>query len=90
MSYLCATGREIWGAAPGTGGDFECGVHGALTVVAPTPHCSKRKPLSVDLLRIEVIHELPEHEIGSIAAGGGAAVSFDVVFMDRIPGFIIW
>ena len=31
MSYLCAAGREIWGTASVTGGDFECGVHGAVT-----------------------------------------------------------
>jgi transposase len=31
-------------------------------VVAPTPRRGKRKPLSADLPRIEVIHELPEHE----------------------------
>lgn len=31
-------------------------------VVAPTPRRGKHKPLSVDLPRIEVIHELPEHE----------------------------
>ncbi|PBJ15295.1 Transposase C of IS166 homeodomain protein [Pseudomonas ogarae] len=31
-------------------------------VVAPTKHRGKRKPLSVELPRIEVIHELPEHE----------------------------
>ncbi|MCF5511247.1 MULTISPECIES: IS66 family transposase [Pseudomonas] len=32
-------------------------------VVAPTPRRGKRKPLSADLPRIEVIHELPEHEL---------------------------
>ena len=32
-------------------------------VVAPTKHRGKRKPLPVDLPRIEVIHELPEHEL---------------------------
>lgn len=31
-------------------------------VVAPTLRRGKRKPLSADLPRIEVIHELPEHE----------------------------
>ena len=31
MSYLCAAGREICGTASVTGGDFECGVHGAVT-----------------------------------------------------------
>ncbi|WP_415639815.1 IS66 family transposase zinc-finger binding domain-containing protein, partial [Pseudomonas floridensis] len=31
--------------------------------VAPTPRRGKRKPLSADLPRIEVIHELPEHEL---------------------------
>lgn len=32
-------------------------------VVAPTSRRGKRKPLSADLPRIEVIHELPEHEL---------------------------
>ena len=32
-------------------------------VVAPTKRRGKRKPLSADLPRIEVIHELPEHEL---------------------------
>jgi len=32
-------------------------------VVAPTARRGKRKPLSADLARIEVIHELPEHEL---------------------------
>lgn len=32
-------------------------------VVAPTPGRGKRKPLSTELPRIEVIHELPEHEL---------------------------
>ena len=32
-------------------------------VVAPTPRRGKRKPLSSDLPRIEVVHELPEHEL---------------------------
>ena len=32
-------------------------------VVASTPRRGKRKPLSADLPRIEVIHELPEHEL---------------------------
>lgn len=32
-------------------------------VVAPTKRHGKRKPLSADLPRIEVIHELPEHEL---------------------------
>ncbi|KPX21431.1 ISPsy5, transposase [Pseudomonas amygdali pv. dendropanacis] len=32
-------------------------------VVAPAPRCGKRKPLSADLPRIEIIHELPEHEL---------------------------
>ena len=32
-------------------------------VVAPAPRGGKRKPLSADLPRIEVIHELPEHEL---------------------------
>jgi hypothetical protein len=32
-------------------------------VVAPTPRRGKRKPLSADLPRIEVIHELPEYEL---------------------------
>ena len=32
-------------------------------VVEPTPRRGKRKPLSADLPRIEVIHELPEHEL---------------------------
>ena len=32
-------------------------------VVAPTQRRSKRKPLPADLPRIEVIHELPEHEL---------------------------
>ena len=31
--------------------------------VAPTPRRGKRKPLSADLPRIEIIHELPEHEL---------------------------
>ncbi|MBX8577943.1 IS66 family transposase zinc-finger binding domain-containing protein, partial [Pseudomonas cichorii] len=31
-------------------------------VVAPAPRRGKRKPLLADLPRIEVIHELPEHE----------------------------
>ena len=31
--------------------------------VAPTPCRGKRKPLSADLPRIEIIHELPEHEL---------------------------
>ena len=31
--------------------------------VAPTKRRGKRKPLSTDLPRIEVIHELPEHEL---------------------------
>ena len=32
-------------------------------VVAPNKHRGKRKPLPADLPRIEVIHELPEHEL---------------------------
>jgi transposase len=32
-------------------------------VVAPTPRRGKRKPLSADPPRIEVIHDLPEHEL---------------------------
>lgn len=32
-------------------------------VVAPSTRRGKRKPLSADLPRIEVIHELPEHEL---------------------------
>ncbi len=32
-------------------------------VVAPTPRRGKRKPSSSDLPRIEVIHDLPEHEL---------------------------
>ena len=32
-------------------------------VVAPTKLRGKRKPLSADLPRIEIIHELPEHEL---------------------------
>jgi len=32
-------------------------------VVAPGPRRGKRRPLSADLPRIEVIHELPEHEL---------------------------
>ena len=32
-------------------------------VVAPAPRRGKRKPLSAELPRIEVIHELPEHEL---------------------------
>lgn len=35
-------------------------------VVAPTPRRGKRKPLSADLPRIEVIHELPEHELACL------------------------
>ena len=35
-------------------------------VVAPTKRRGKRKPLSADLPRIEVIHELPEHELTCI------------------------
>lgn len=31
--------------------------------VAPTKRRGKRKPLSADLPRIEIIHELPEHEL---------------------------
>ncbi len=31
--------------------------------VSPTSRRGKRKPLSTDLPRIEVIHELPEHEL---------------------------
>ncbi|MBN3968828.1 transposase, partial [Pseudomonas gregormendelii] len=41
---------------PSTGGADE-------EVVAPTSRRGKRKPLSADLPRIEVIHELPEHEL---------------------------
>ena len=32
-------------------------------VFAAIPRRGKRKPLSADLPRIEVIHELPEHEL---------------------------
>ena len=32
-------------------------------VVEPTPRRGKRRPLSADLPRIKVIHELPEHEL---------------------------
>ncbi|MFJ4133619.1 IS66 family transposase [Pseudomonas cyclaminis] len=32
-------------------------------VVAPAKRCGKRKPMPADLPRIEVIHELPEHEL---------------------------
>lgn len=32
-------------------------------VVAPAPRPGKRKPLSTELPSIEVIHELPEHEL---------------------------
>lgn len=32
-------------------------------VVALVPPHGKRKPLSADVLRIEVIHNLPEHEL---------------------------
>lgn len=35
---------------------------GEEEVVAPTKRRGKRKPLPADLPRIEVIHELPEHE----------------------------
>jgi transposase len=35
----------------------------AEEVVAPTKRRGKRKPFSADLPRIEVIHELPEHEL---------------------------
>lgn len=31
-------------------------------VVAPVKRRGKRKPLSADLPRVEVIHDLPEHE----------------------------
>ena len=32
-------------------------------VVAPTKRRGKRKPLPADLPRIEVVHELPKHEL---------------------------
>lgn len=32
-------------------------------VVAPVKRRGKRKPLSADLPRVEVIHDLPEHEL---------------------------
>jgi len=35
----------------------------AEEVVASTPRRGKRKPLSADLPRVEVTHELPEHEL---------------------------
>jgi hypothetical protein len=35
-------------------------------VVAPTKRRGKRKPLPADLPRIEIIHELPEHELTCI------------------------
>ncbi|EGH34195.1 transposase [Pseudomonas syringae] len=31
--------------------------------VVPVKRCGKRKTLLAELLRIEVIHELPEHEL---------------------------
>lgn len=32
-------------------------------VIVPARRCGKRKPLPADLPRIEVIHDLPEHEL---------------------------
>ena len=37
-------------------------------VVAPTRRRGKRKPLPADLPRIEVIHELPEHELTCVCS----------------------
>ena len=45
---------------------LEEGIAEKEEVVAPTPRRGKRKPLSADLPRIEVVHELPEHELTCI------------------------
>jgi hypothetical protein len=44
-------------------------------VVAPSPRRGKRKPLSADLPRIEIVHELPEHDSGHSGAINTARVS---------------
>jgi len=47
-------------------------------VVAPAKRCSKRKPLPADLPRIEVIHELPEHELTCICGCRKHAIGEEV------------
>lgn len=56
-------------------------------VVAPAKRRGKRKPLPADLPRIEVIHELPEHELTCAcgcrrhAIGGEISEQFAIVPM---------
>src|SRR5471032_234856 len=47
-------------------------------VVAPTQRRGKRKPLSADLPRIEVIHELPEHELTCVCGCRKHAIGEEV------------
>ena len=60
---------------------------GEEEVVAATVRRGKRKPLSTDLPRIEVIHELPEHELTCVcgcrkhAIGEETSEQFDIVPM---------
>ncbi len=44
-------------------------------VVAPTQRRGKRKPLPADLPRIEVIHELPKHELTVPAAAANTPLA---------------
>ncbi|MNJ33456.1 putative Helix-turn-helix domain of transposase IS66 [compost metagenome] len=59
----------------------------AEEVVAPVPCRGKRKPLSADLPRIDVIHELPEHELTCVcgcrkhAIGEETSEQLDIVPM---------
>ncbi len=56
-------------------------------VVAPTPRRGQRKPLPAELPRIEVIHELPEHELTCVcgcrkhAIGEETSEQLDIVPM---------
>lgn len=47
-------------------------------VVAPTKRRGKRKPLPADLPRIEVIHELPEHELACVCGCRKHAIGEEV------------
>ena len=47
-------------------------------VVAPTKRRGKRKPLPADLPRIEVIHELPEHELTCVCGSRKHAIGEEV------------
>ena len=47
-------------------------------VIAPAKRRGKRKPLPADLPRIEVIHELPEHELTCVCGCRKHAIGEDI------------